>query len=148
MLCIPYHTLATVSTVTHAVPYPSNGLQEAADRLCHLSHLTVQRLFAESARHALPHSPSNRRQRATNWLFSPSCVVVQATTFPHHPWAIAIMPKKTNRRAASSIHIVVDITNPHCIPPIHIEPLGHPRYVSMIICTLIHPSSRSSDYRK
>jgi len=145
MLCIPYHTLVTVSTVTHAVPYPCNGLQEAADRLCHLSHLTVQRLFAESARHALPHSKDPQQPSAESNQLVILSILHRGSGHDLPTSPIAITPKKTNRRAASSIHIVVDITNPRCIPPIRIEPPGHPRCAPMIVCTLVHPSSRSSD---
>jgi len=43
MLCIPYHTLMTLSTLrlTHAMSYTSNHLQEA-DPLRRLSHVTIR----------------------------------------------------------------------------------------------------------
>lgn len=125
---------------------PSNRLQEAADGLRSLSHIT----YLWRATHtpcSVPRLSSNHRRSATDWLLFPSRVVVQATALPHHLSQSPITTGRPTKRAASSIPHRTSGHNQstRCIPPIGIEQSGHPRCVQTTFCTLVHPLSRSSN---
>ena len=74
------HHIPRASTL--AMSHPSNRLHS----LRHLSHVTVQRFFAErpDTPCSVPRFLSNRQRRVTEWFLFPPCVAVPATAFPYH----------------------------------------------------------------